>query len=118
MVSISLGNSCDFLYRQDAKEAARKIVLQSGDILLFGGCSRHMLHTVPVVHLRTCPPPLQELHLSALAAEHEGEGEGACSLIPAPSCFRINLTFRHAPELLGREHEDRWSNFHLHSGFI
>ena len=97
VVSISLGNSCDFLYRNEVDEAARQ--------------SRHILHTVPTVHQLTCPSPLQALHLRMLAPaapsaqQQQGAGEPPP---PPPSSFRLNLTFRHAPELFGKEGEERY----------
>ena len=111
VVSISLGNSCDFLYRNEVDEAARQMRLESGDVLLFGGPSRHILHTVPTVHQLTCPSPLQALHLRMLAPaapsaqQQQGAGEPPP---PPPSSFRLNLTFRHAPELFGKEGEERY----------
>ena len=106
MVSVSLGNSCDFLFRQDSKAAPRRVVLRSGDVLLFGGPSRHILHSVSVVHQDTCPTELQALHQRSVARPPPGE-QLQTQQAPPPRSFRLNLTFRHAPELLGHEHEER-----------
>jgi hypothetical protein len=112
VVSVSLGNSCDFLYRDETKDDALKVVLRSGDVLLFGGPSRHILHSVSTVHEDTCSPELLEVQRRALAgAPPKLDGDAAVidpSALKPPRSFRLNLTFRHAPELLGQEHEERF----------
>jgi hypothetical protein len=109
VVSVSVGDACDFLFKDERGGAApveHLVRLESGDMLLFGGPARHMLHTVSTVHSGTCPAPLQALH----------EQTAALAPSPAfrrrpPSSFRANLTFRHAPELSGRESEERFFYF-------
>ncbi|KAK1433430.1 hypothetical protein QVD17_10340 [Tagetes erecta] len=47
VVSISIGDSCEFLYGHTRdKFKARKVLLESGDVLLFGGKSRLIYHGV------------------------------------------------------------------------
>lgn len=60
VVSISIGDSATFLYRyKDEKEPA-EISLQSGDVLIFGGKSRKILHGVKEIIQNSAPPPIQE----------------------------------------------------------
>lgn len=78
VVSISIGNSCDFGIKWD--ETEKNIRLDSGDIVIFGGDSRFILHSVKNVHKNTAPA---ELDFN----------------------YRLNLTFRYTPKMIGREHE-------------
>ena len=121
VVSISLGNTCRFLLRDDdnddddghlpeAKAQAKAdslmdLELESGDVLLFGGHSRWIRHSVAEVRMGTCPPFLLEAHRESLE-RYCPEKEWT-----PPDSFRINLTFRHAPELRGREGEDKFFYF-------
>ncbi|KVI11287.1 uncharacterized protein LOC112508007 [Cynara cardunculus var. scolymus] len=59
VVSISIGDSADFLYddTRDVKNAA-KILLESGDVLIFGGKSRHIFHGVTTINQDSAPLPL------------------------------------------------------------
>ena len=65
VVSFSIGNSAEFLYgdqRDDDK--ADMVVLQSGDVLLFGGKSRNVFHGVRSILKDTAPKVLvQETNL-------------------------------------------------------
>ncbi|KAL9247254.1 hypothetical protein vseg_020704 [Gypsophila vaccaria] len=56
IVSFSLGDSAEFLYsdQRDA-EKAEKVILESGDVLIFGGKSRHIFHGVPTITPDTAP---------------------------------------------------------------
>ncbi|KAI3993603.1 hypothetical protein MKX01_002616 [Papaver californicum] len=75
VVSISIGDSAEFLYGDHGDvERANKVVLESGDVLIFGGKSRHIFHGVTSILPDTAP--------KALAAE--------ANLRPG----RLNLTFR------------------------
>merc|ERR1712217_72666 len=76
VVSLSVGDSCNFAIRHDPWDEARVVRLDSGDAILFGGPCRHILHAVTAVHVRTAP-----------------------SGMPAPG--RFNLTYRSAPNILG-----------------
>lgn len=75
VVSFSIGDAGEFLYgdQRDIDEA-QKVVLESGDVLIFGGKSRHVFHGVTAIHKNTAPKALLE----------------ATNLRPG----RLNLTFR------------------------
>ena len=57
VLSISLGDSADFCFRRSWKKKAleRKITLRSGDVMLFGGNSRDIIHGVRRIHAGTAP---------------------------------------------------------------
>ncbi|XP_050231367.1 uncharacterized protein LOC126680308 [Mercurialis annua] len=56
VVSFSIGDSGEFLYGDNIDEnAAKKVLLESGDVLIFGGKSRHIFHGVYSVHADTAP---------------------------------------------------------------
>ncbi|KAM0994498.1 hypothetical protein TB2_009824 [Malus domestica] len=75
VVSISIGDSADFLYGDQRDIAkAENVVLESGDVLIFGGPSRHIFHSVTSILPDSAPRSLLE----------------ATSLRPG----RLNLTFR------------------------
>uniref|UniRef100_A0A1J3DNT1 DNA N(6)-methyladenine demethylase n=1 Tax=Noccaea caerulescens TaxID=107243 RepID=A0A1J3DNT1_NOCCA len=75
VVSFSIGDSAEFLYGDERDEdKAEMVVLESGDVLLFGGKSRNVFHGVRSIHQKTAPKVLV----------HE------TSLRPG----RLNLTFR------------------------
>ncbi|XP_038875734.1 uncharacterized protein LOC120068103 isoform X2 [Benincasa hispida] len=75
VVSFSIGDSAEFLFGdQSDADQAEKVTLESGDILIFGGKSRHVFHGVTVIHPNTAPKELLE----------------ATNLRPG----RLNLTFR------------------------
>eukprot|EP00927_Polykrikos_kofoidii_P043604 TRINITY_DN37683_c0_g1_i1.p1 TRINITY_DN37683_c0_g1~~TRINITY_DN37683_c0_g1_i1.p1 ORF type:complete len:304 (-),score=30.20 TRINITY_DN37683_c0_g1_i1:407-1318(-) len=78
VVNISLGGDMDFAVRHDHSEVARVLTLCSGDVVLFGGPCRKILHAV--VDTRRDP----------------------ISLVPCGG--RLSFTLRHAPEVLGQEH--------------
>ncbi|KAK9756023.1 hypothetical protein RND81_01G067700 [Saponaria officinalis] len=61
IVSFSIGDSADFLYsdQRDA-EKADNVILESGDVLIFGGKSRHIFHGVPTIIPDTAPKLLLE----------------------------------------------------------
>ncbi|KAH9625267.1 hypothetical protein KSS87_022177 [Heliosperma pusillum] len=61
IVSFSIGDSAEFLYndQRDAENAA-KVELESGDVLIFGGKSRHIFHGVPAIKSGTAPKMLLE----------------------------------------------------------
>ncbi len=82
IVSISLGNTSSFGYKQLLKKES-SINLESGDVLIWGGPERMLMHTVHGVQLGTCPDHLREIIGNA----------------------RINFTFRSAPNILGKEEQ-------------
>lgn len=61
IVSFSIGESAEFLYgdERDA-EKADKVILDSGDVLIFGGKSRHIFHGVSKIVPDTAPKTLLE----------------------------------------------------------
>ena len=63
VVSVSLGNGCDFELKHDARDRPRVVRLDSGDALLFGGPCRRVLHTVSG---RVCPEEPAALHTMAM----------------------------------------------------
>merc|ERR1711976_1005195 len=71
VVSFSLGDSCDFRWKNFNHEEDNVIRLDSGDVLVFGGKSRGILHSVTKIHPNTKP---------ALLRMKRG---------------RLNLTYRH-----------------------
>ncbi|KAL4021512.1 hypothetical protein IC575_020313 [Cucumis melo] len=75
VVSFSVGNTAEFLYgdKRDV-EKAEKVELESGDVLIFGGESRHVFHGVSSIIPKSTPKFL---------LYHTGLRPG-----------RLNLTFR------------------------
>lgn len=59
VVSISIGDSAEFLYgdERDVNKAER-VLLESGDVLIFGGESRHVFHGVETIVPDSAPPAL------------------------------------------------------------
>ncbi|KAF9685332.1 hypothetical protein SADUNF_Sadunf03G0043500 [Salix dunnii] len=59
VVSFSIGDAGEFLYGdQRDVEKAEKVFLESGDVLIFGGMSRHVFHGVSSVQPKTAPKAL------------------------------------------------------------
>eukprot|EP00798_Chlamydomonas_sp_ICE-L_P031290 gene31288-6436_t len=55
-VRLSIGESADFLFGNDTDESvASSVRLDSGDLLIFGGPSRMVFHSVPHIHAGTAP---------------------------------------------------------------
>ncbi|KAH0470392.1 hypothetical protein IEQ34_000115 [Dendrobium chrysotoxum] len=56
VVSFSIGDSAEFLY-SDSRDVdkPKKVMLESGDVLIFGGHSRHIFHGVPCIKPNTGP---------------------------------------------------------------
>ncbi|XP_058729238.1 uncharacterized protein LOC131601445 [Vicia villosa] len=75
VVSFSIGDSAEFLYgdQRDA-EKAENVLLESGDVLIFGGDSRHVYHGVSSIIPNSTPEELVQ-------------DTGLCP-------GRLNLTFR------------------------
>ncbi|KAI4353512.1 hypothetical protein L6164_002456 [Bauhinia variegata] len=65
VVSISIGDSAEFLYGDQRDiEKAEKVVLESGDVLIFGGESRHVFHGVSTIIPNSAPEMLlNQTHL-------------------------------------------------------
>ncbi len=85
VVSLSLGCSSYFGYKVIGKPA-QQLLLESGDVLLFGGPSRLIEHCVHRVLGGSGPPAVQDIVGDA----------------------RINFTFRDAPSIRGQEAQ--WQN--------
>ncbi|XP_057976227.1 uncharacterized protein LOC131163625 [Malania oleifera] len=61
VVSFSFGDTAEFLYGDERDtEKADKVLLESGDVLIFGGQSRHVFHGVSAIHANTAPKALLE----------------------------------------------------------
>lgn len=61
VVSFSIGDSAEFLYGDSRDvDGAEKVILESGDVLVFGGKSRHVFHGVSSILKNTAPKPLLE----------------------------------------------------------
>lgn len=88
IVSISLGNTCEFGYKP-LLQPERRISLESGDVLIWGGPQRMLEHCVLGVVPNSCPRELWDLVGDA----------------------RMNFTFRSAPNLLGKEESFGTKNF-------
>jgi len=74
IISFSIGLAADFCYKNRYEDATYSTVkLQSGDVLIFGGPSRMIVHSVQAVYPHTMPVGLR--------MRNSGEG-------------RLNLTFR------------------------
>eukprot|EP00668_Euglena_longa_P012484 GGOE01014937.1.p1 GENE.GGOE01014937.1~~GGOE01014937.1.p1 ORF type:complete len:370 (+),score=92.18 GGOE01014937.1:29-1111(+) len=71
VISVSIGDACDFAYKDEMEEPDRCVVLGSGDVLVFGGPSRLLLHAVPKIYPNSAPKGLK-----------------------MPQKGRLNLTFR------------------------
>ncbi|KAE8662763.1 2-oxoglutarate-dependent dioxygenase family protein isoform 2 [Hibiscus syriacus] len=60
VVSLSIGDSAEFLYGDGREiDQAKKVLLESGDVLLFGGKSRMVFHGVPSIVPSSAPEPLK-----------------------------------------------------------
>ncbi|KAG6643524.1 hypothetical protein CIPAW_09G217500 [Carya illinoinensis] len=61
VVSLSLGDSAEFLYGDQRNvDNAERIFLESGDVLFFGGKSRHIFHGVSSIIPKSAPKALLE----------------------------------------------------------
>lgn len=61
VVSFSIGDSAEFLYGDERDvDKAKKVVLESGDVLIFGGKARHVFHGVRAIQEDTAPSRLIE----------------------------------------------------------
>jgi alkylated DNA repair dioxygenase AlkB len=110
VVSVCLGNTCEFLCEDDdlPRGDANKIItltLKSGDVVIFGGKSRWIKHTVSKIYTGTTSDELLDVQRSVT--------ERYCPDVnwKVPECFRINLTFRNAPELFGKEDTPKFYYF-------
>jgi alkylated DNA repair dioxygenase AlkB len=59
VVSFSIGDSAEFLYGDQRNiEKAENVFLESGDVLIFGGESRHVYHGVSSIIPNSAPKEL------------------------------------------------------------
>jgi len=79
IVNITIGSACLFAFMHTDGDPKREVVLESGDVLLFGGPCRYIKHAVTEVILDRLPESW-----------------------PYPP-GRFSFTFRDAPEAVGRE---------------
>ncbi|GAX79653.1 hypothetical protein CEUSTIGMA_g7094.t1 [Chlamydomonas eustigma] len=62
VVSISIGDSADFLFGMTPQETvAQCVALHSGDVVIFGGPSRMIYHSVPHIYPGTAPSELHSI---------------------------------------------------------
>ena len=88
VLSLSIGATCRFLYKQNEEDENESVLLTSGDALIFGGPCRYIMHCVKRIHNPDSAPEW-------LQSPHPLAGG------------RLNFTFRYAPEAVGREGEYR-----------
>ncbi|GMJ14217.1 hypothetical protein HRI_005090900 [Hibiscus trionum] len=61
VVSFSIGDAAEFLYGDEREvDKVEKVELESGDVLVFGGRSRHIFHGVTAIKQKTAPGSLLE----------------------------------------------------------
>lgn len=89
VVNLTLGAACRFGWKHERADEEKSVVLESGDILLFGGPCRFILHTVHEILLDQTPAWMEHFEVP----------------------LRFSFTFRDAPEVLGREEEFRYFKF-------
>lgn len=80
IVSISIGNTCSFGLKLFGRSESA-VLLESGDILIWGGPNRMLFHCVYEVLMNTCP-----------------------SYLPIQN-VRLNFTYRDAPNIKGKEQD-------------
>ena len=85
VISFTIGNSCVFDYKLEGTK--HSVQLNSGDVIIFGGPQRFMWHSVKKVIRKTCP---EQLNLGNV---------------------RINLTFRQATSVIGKEGKYSTENY-------
>jgi len=81
IVSLSMGYTCDFLYKKHFDSIPDKVVLESGDVIMFGGASRMIFHSVKNIKKGNVPKEIEDII-------------GSC---------RVNFTCRYTPDILGKE---------------
>ncbi|MFS7941647.1 putative DNA oxidative demethylase [Helianthus anomalus] len=58
VVTIAIGDSVEFLFRDSDENKLNEILLESGDVLVFGGEDRHIFHVIKRVIPLSCTTPL------------------------------------------------------------
>lgn len=90
VVNLTLGAACVFAWKHERDDPEKTVVLESGDVLLFGGPCRLVLHGVREVLLQRAPGWMDDFE---------------------PGRMRFSLTFRDTPEIRGREDEFKYFKF-------
>jgi len=61
VVSFSIGDTAEFLYGDEREvDKAKRVLLESGDVLIFGGKSWNIFHGITAIHPYTSPSRLVE----------------------------------------------------------
>lgn len=57
VISFSIGDSASFLFKKTWSKSSKvhQVILKSGDVLIFGGVSRQIVHSVDCVYKETGP---------------------------------------------------------------
>jgi hypothetical protein len=105
IVTINLGNSCEFIFKDDHTTPKTFIKLNSGDCLLFGGSKRYAMHKVSQVFEHTCPSFLKDFFDSVLDVAKRRPSLKNYNDDILGTSGRLSLTFRDAPTVIGRENE-------------
>jgi len=58
VLSISVGHTGEFVYKNHGRDTEKVVMLESGDVLVFGGESRMILHSVSRIVAGSCPKRL------------------------------------------------------------
>jgi len=87
VVNLCIGASCKFAFKHNENDDERSVILTNGDVLLFGGPCRFMMHSVLEVYLHDCPNWMKMTTLTP---------------------YRLSFTFRDSPEVCGREKEFKY----------
>jgi hypothetical protein len=102
IVTFNLGNTCEFVFKDDHTTPKTYVELASGDILMFGGKCRYAMHKVSRVVERTCPEKLMPTLTRILERRKQTGGPDDADI---GDSVRLSLTFRDAPSVVGRESE-------------
>mmetsp|Transcript_16672 Transcript_16672/g.18371 ORF Transcript_16672/g.18371 Transcript_16672/m.18371 type:complete len:287 (+) Transcript_16672:180-1040(+) len=86
VVNLCIGASCKFAFKHNKDDDERSVILNNGDVLLFGGPCRFIMHSVIEVYLNDCPDWMKKK-------------------MTATKPYRLSFTFRDSPEVCGREKE-------------
>eukprot|EP00930_Biecheleria_cincta_P060484 TRINITY_DN46121_c0_g1_i1.p1 TRINITY_DN46121_c0_g1~~TRINITY_DN46121_c0_g1_i1.p1 ORF type:complete len:322 (+),score=42.49 TRINITY_DN46121_c0_g1_i1:109-1074(+) len=65
IVMANLGDAADFGYKMRKSDPDQSVRLESGDVIVFGGQARDLVHAVLRVHPNTSPAELQSAHPAA-----------------------------------------------------
>mmetsp|Transcript_146803 Transcript_146803/g.256361 ORF Transcript_146803/g.256361 Transcript_146803/m.256361 type:complete len:205 (-) Transcript_146803:256-870(-) len=101
IVSLSVGDSADFGYKMDYDSPEfEKVKLESGDVLVFGGKWRMMVHSVLQIHPKTRPSGIRMPHAGRLNVTfRDVDGWIDTSQFPA---YRVVYDIEEPPTAPGR----------------